>query len=530
MECETLNTQPFEESVWCTFTSNNNEKVLIGCIYKSPSSTPENIDELYKLMKHDELGTHDKVCIVGDFNFPTINWKGEWTNEENNTFCESLRESFLCQMVTNPTRRRGDQTPHILDLVLVNDEKFISNITHSAPFGKSDHETLTFNLYINEPTQSKETDYIYDLGKGNYKNMRQELSKIQWSEVEGGTVNEYWSYLKTSILDSMEKHIPKIQIKSNKSTKPLWMTGSVKKSVKKKYNLYKKFLQTRKNYHHQLYIKTRNKCNITIKNAKRDYEKRLSKECKSNPKYFWKYVQAKTKSNVGISPLMTDNGKLATNDEDKANTLNNFFASVFTKENISNIPTTTTEDKCNSILYDIVVTPMAVKEKLQALNPSKAQGPDKIPPRVLKELSEELALPLCILFNKSLESGEVPEDWKTAVVTAIFKKGTRSDPGNYRPVSLTCVVCKVLESIVRDVLVNFMNSNKLYSPCQHGFRKQRSCITQLLEVMEDLTQLIEEKESIDIIYLDFKKAFDSVPHNRLLCKLKAYGINGNMIK
>ena len=149
---------------------------------------------------------------------------------------------------------------------------------------------------------------------------------------------------------------------------------------------------------------------------------------------------------------------------------------------------------------------------------------------MLKELSEELALPLCILFNKSLESGEVPEDWKTAVVTAIFKKGTRSDPGNYRPVSLTCVVCKVLESIVRDVLVNFMNSNKLYSPCQHGFRKQRSCITQLLEVMEDLTQLIEEKESIDIIYLDFKKAFDSVPHNRLLCKLKAYGINGNMIK
>ena len=178
----------------------------------------------------------------------------------------------------------------------------------------------------------------------------------------------------------------------------------------------------------------------------------------------------------------------------------------------------------------MVVTSTAVKEKLQALNPCKAQGPDQIPPRVLKELSEELSVPLCTLFNMSLESGEIPDDWKTAVVTALFKKGTRSDPSNYRPVSLTCVACKILESLVRDVLVNFMISNDLYSPCQHGFRKHRSCITQLLEVMEDLTQLIEEKEPVDIIYLDFKKAFDSVPHYRLLSKLEAYGIKGNIVK
>ena len=107
-------------------------------------------------------------------------------------------------------------------------------------------------------------------------------------------------------------------------------------------------------------------------------------------------------------------------------------------------------------------------------------------------MSNELATPLCRLFNLSLETGQLPHDWKSALVTSIFKKGTRSDPGNYRPVSLTCIVCKVLESIVRDVIVTYFNDNNLYSKCQHGFRKGRSCVTQLLQVMEDLTTALDE--------------------------------------
>ena len=180
-------------------------------------------------------------------------------------------------------------------------------------------------------------------------------------------------------------------------------------------------------------------------------------------------------------------------------------------------------------LVDMQVTPESVCKKLKNLNPNKAHGPDAIPSRVLKELHKELSLPLSTLFNKSITEGVIPKDWKEANVTAIFKKGSRSDPSNYRPVSLTCVTCKVLESLIRDVIVEYMSGYKLYLDCQHGFRQKRSCITQLLEVMEDLTNMIENRNTIDIIYLDFRKAFDTVPHERLLLKLKSYGISGNLL-
>ena len=112
-------------------------------------------------------------------------------------------------------------------------------------------------------------------------------------------------------------------------------------------------------------------------------------------------------------------------------------------------------------------------------------------------------MPLCILFNKSLESGLIPDDWKVADVTAIVKKGTKSDPRNQRPVSLTCVACKLLESYERDAMVEHMPDNSLYSECQHRFRKHRSCATQLLEAMEDSMQLIDNSYPADVVYLDF---------------------------
>ena len=150
--------------------------------------------------------------------------------------------------------------------------------------------------------------------------------------------------------------------------------------------------------------------------------------------------------------------------------------------------------------------------------------------RILKELAEELAQPLADLFNTSMDSGIVPESWKTANVTPIFKKGDKRDPSNYRPVSLTSTIGKIMEKIIRDHINKHMQLNKLYSPHQHGFRKGRSCSTQLLEVTEDWTKLLDEDNSVDCIYLDYKKAFDSVPHQRLMIKLHAYGIRGKLWK
>ena len=144
-----------------------------------------------------------------------------------------------------------------------------------------------------------------------------------------------------------------------------------------------------------------------------------------------------------------------------------------------------------------------------------------MPAIILKELAHELSFPLYTIFNKSLTEKYVPSKWRMSDVTGIFKKGAKNLASNYRPVSLTCILCKVLESFVRDALLKYMEEHDFFSKCQHGFRRHRSCVTQLLEVMNDLSSLTEQELDFDILYLDFAKAFDTVPHQRLLNKLKA---------
>ena len=254
-------------------------------------------------------------------------------------------------------------------------------------------------------------------------------------------------------------------------------------------------------------------------------------ECKSKPKYFWKYVQDKLKISTGIGTLKNENGETISTDKGKANVLNNFFSSVFTKEDRSNLPEVDRDSKSKgNRLTDIDIDVETVKKKLRELDVSKAQGPDQLPARVLKEIANEISEPLTKLFKLTLEQGELPKEWKNAEVIAIFKKGTKTDPGNYRPVSLTCITCKVMESIIRDNIDFYFKENKLISDCQHGFRRKRSCVTQLLCVMEQFTKLMDTGKTIDVVYLDFKKAFDSVPHERLLLKLSAYGLDGKVLQ
>lgn len=146
------------------------------------------------------------------------------------------------------------------------------------------------------------------------------------------------------------------------------------------------------------------------------------------------------------------------------------------------------------------------------------------------ELRSVLCVPLTHLFNISLKSGSVPTEWKRAHITPLFKKGNKKLAENYRPVSLTPTVCKLMESIIKRKLMLHMESNNLFSVHQHGFRGGHSCVTQLLEVIELWTKALDNGENIDVIYLDFRKAFDTVPFERLIIKLQAYGICGNMLE
>jgi len=153
-------------------------------------------------------------------------------------------------------------------------------------------------------------------------------------------------------------------------------------------------------------------------------------------------------------------------------------------------------------------------------------GPDGIHLRVLRELVEDLAKPLSIVCQQSWLTGEDPGDWRIASVTPIYKKGQKEDPRNYRPVSLTLVPGKITEQFTLSVLNGHVKDNQGIRPSQHGFMKGRSCLTNLVFFYDQVTHLVDESKSVDVVYLGFRKAFDIVPYSILLGKLAAHGLDG----
>ena len=178
-------------------------------------------------------------------------------------------------------------------------------------------------------------------------------------------------------------------------------------------------------------------------------------------------------------------------------------------------------------LSNIIIRTDSISKAIDRLKCSKSQGPDNIHPMLLKECKAALLTPLKYIFEKSLDEQKLPDIWKSAHVSAIFKSGSKTKPDYYRPISLTSVPGKLLERIIRDEIVKHMSENNIFAKSQHGFLAGKSCVTQLLEFLEDVTSALDKGEDVDVIYLDLSKAFDRVPHKRLLRKLWGYGIRGN---
>ena len=297
---------------------------------------------------------------------------------------------------------------------------------------------------------------------------------------------------------------------------------------RQKCYLWRKYLSTKSTFDNTKYKRCKNKLRALTRSLRKNFEMSISINSKSKPKLFWNYAKSRLKTRQTISSLRKEDGTTATTAADKAETLNKFFASVFTLENLQTMPEAPMYN-VETVLRTIDITTEIVKEKLDGLNPNKSPGHDKWHPYFLRELSEVLSEPLAILFDKSLKEG-AHESWRKAIVTAIFKKGKKTDPGNYRPVSLTSVISKILESIIRDAIVSHLMKNGLITDDQHGFVPKRDCITQLLVCIEDWTRRLEESKAFDVIYTDFAKAFDSVPHERLFLKLDAIGVSGDVLK
>jgi hypothetical protein len=187
------------------------------------------------------------------------------------------------------------------------------------------------------------------------------------------------------------------------------------------------------------------------------------------------------------------------------------------------------ENVTNVHLCNVAFTRSAVYEALTCQPDKISATPDDLPAFFLRRVAISISEPLEIIFSMSMSTGQVPDIWRSAIVCPIYKKGPADDPKNYRPVSLTSISCKVIESIVKINLIEHLQNEKLINAQQHGFISKKSTTCQLLECLNDWTMTIEKEPCADIAYIDFCKAFDKVSHLKLLKKLEVYGIKGQLL-
>ncbi|KAK8747748.1 hypothetical protein OTU49_016574, partial [Cherax quadricarinatus] len=332
-------------------------------------------------------------------------------------------------------------------------------------------------------------------------------------------------YVTTKCKEAVEKFIPKGNSNNGKTRTSPWFTRRCKEAKTKCNREWKKYRRQRTHKNREISRRARNEYAPVRREAQRQYENDIASRIKTDPKLLYSHIRRKTTVKDQVIRLRTEGGELTRNDQEVCEELNRRFKEVFTVETGRAVGRQHRREHQEGIyqqvLDDIQTTEEEVKKLLSDLDTSKAMGPDNISPWVLREGAEMLCVPLTTIFNTSLETGQLPEKWKTANVVPMFKKGNRNEALNYRPVSLTCIVCKVMEKIIRRRVVEHLERNKIINENQHGFMEGKSCITNLLEFYDKVTEVRHEREGwVDCVFLDCRKAFDTVPHKRLVQKLE----------
>ena len=490
------------------------KQLTLNLVYRPPSSSKENnakLDEFVKTIRSSTM-------TIGDMNYPGIDWTNGISNSEGRGFFDATQDSFLTQHVHFPTHESST-----IDLVLSTNDIQVTQVEDVGNLGKSHHSILHAKIDV-RPTRMPSLEKVPDYAKADFEKLR-DCMNIDWNAELGNLgADDSWSCFKGKLSKSVEACIP--LKKRRASNKPLWMNQNIMRLIRKKRRLWNWYKTTKDHTEYQAYLSVQKSVAKIIRAAKKKFERKLVKNFKNNPRQFYSHLNNNTKSRSQVGPLKND-GEQVSDSQGMCNVLNSFFTSVFTDEDTENIPTL--ERMCNSDIGSLTVNEEMFKARLSKIKQNGAPGPDKITPRILTELKDVVALPLCMIFNKSIHTGEVPSDWKIAHVTPVFKKGSRTLAENYRPISLTSIVCKILESLICEVITAHLSEHRLLKSSQHGFVSHRSCLTNLLEYLETLTALLDQGHNIDVFYLDFSKAFDRVPHQRLLVKLEAHGITGEIL-
>jgi hypothetical protein len=513
--------------------SGTNISIKLAVIYK-PDKNLAPIDELITHIQEFNLEKKPSqfVIITGDTNLPQVDWNNLDCNskKEETRKIIQLTELGLTQLVHEPTRITNN-TATTLDIILTNQPQKFHDIHTDDGIG--DHRIILAEIEIHHKLLAKPSRKVFlyhkakvDLLKSEIKNCLPEFEKLC---SKSDNLDEIYDNLMTVINNASSLCIPSKVLKQ--TSDPPWYNKNICYLKKQARLLHAKFKKTRLPLDYEKYSEARKNLN----KEKRDREttflsENLDTMLKESQKRFWSYVKFKTKGQHSSVPsLKSKSGKVHSDPVEKANLLNKHFHTVFTPHQINTLPNFPSRTVETLSLTDIALTKTGIVNLIKKLNPHKSPGPDKISPKLLQLIPEEISDYLLLIFNKCFQHQDIPKTWKSANVTPVFKKGNRSDPANYRPISLTSILCKMFEHIITSNLATFLEQNNLFNKDQFGFRKNRSCELQLLRVIQDLSLILDKKEEADLVFLDFSKAFDKVSHALLVHKLKSYGLQPDMI-
>ena len=362
------------------------------------------------------------------------------------------------------------------------DASTVQSVAVEPNFGGSDHRVVSCEIQCPVPkiTFAKKKIRLYS--KGDYVALNDEVKNFDWnSYLNSKCIETNWSRFKRKYEELLDKYVPFKLVQIGQRHKPPW--GNYRSIAKAKVNRRKAKIHAEKTglvADKILYEDAQDHVNVTITQAKGHYEDKLVEELNTNPKRFWNYTRHFSRSTSTID-FLHDCGERISDDTKKAELLNDFFASVLTDEsdiNKSEMPDL--GENVDSVLKDISWDPEDVRFKLIQLKADKAAGPDLVSVNVLRNCPD-FDTPLCILFNQSMQTGMVPQDWRDANITPLHKKGPRSCKKNYRPVSLTSQVVKIMERLIQDSILSILRENKTISCHQHGF--QAGCLCYPVVIM-----------------------------------------------
>ena len=514
-------------------------------VYRPCGSTA--IDVVYMKCLIDCLSTHYlNDCInvwLGDFNCPNICWSTYNCNGNllEKDFLQLIIDSAMYQFVTQATR--GD---NILDVIFCNNPMFIVDTQIAMPVGSSDHCSVScnFNLSIclsqcqystpcNDDLINVRSSSVRDLAwkKANWTLIENFIRDIDWSSILSGciTSDEIYSSFLEVINIALLNFTPLVKKKLMCRKK---LNHKVPRKVRKLYTakakLWKKYKSNKSVLNRKKYIATSAKAKKAVINSVKTIEHKILRT--GNSRNFFNYIGSQMKTTTTkIGPIKDQYGGLAGSCFEKANLFNNYFVGACSIDNGTIPPLSGVKDSLLNESSTVEFTECKIYKILRKEKSTLSAGPDDLPPLLFKNLAKCLARPLCIVFKLIFNIGTLPTLWKHAIVSPIFKKGNCTLVENYRPISLTCVPCKIFEHVVKDSLLLHLRTNNILNKMQHGFLSGHSTCTNLLEALNDWTNSLKNGYGTRIVFIDLKRAFDTVCQNKLIFKLLNAGINGKLL-